>query len=471
MAIIDVIKYEGDNSTFVFKHPSEDFNTGSQLIVHESQEAVFYRDGRALDRFGSGKYTLETESMPLMKSFFKKVADGPSQFHAEVYFINLATIMGVKWGTDSKVRMYDPATGLHLEIGAFGEFNIRVADTGKVLLKLVGTELGMKKEDIVGGSGYTTASVSGKFRALIMTKVKSFLPKAIRENNIDILEVDEHLDEISEYIRKQLNTTFESYGLILPEFFITNIATPDDDPNFRRLKAQHAERYLRVQEERIKQAEAEARKARVTVEAETAAEVKIIGVKAEEEATRRMAYAEAEKTRAEGLAKADAMKAQGYTYGQETQREIGVAIASNESGGGAGGVGGAMSGVVQAGVGIGAAVAVGKATVGAMNGVMGDMMNPNAINEAPKFANAGWKCPVCGHEGNTGKFCGECGAKKPEAPSTWKCPTCGHEGNVAKFCEECGTKKPEGSETWKCPACGHDGNTGKFCGECGAKKE
>ena len=440
MAVIDVIKYEGDNSTFVFKHPIEDFNTGSQLIVHESQEAVFFRDGKALDRFGSGKHTLETESMPFMKSFFKKVAGGPSQFHAEVYFINLATIMGVKWGTDSKIRMYDPATGLHLEIGAYGEFNIRVADTGKVLLKLVGTELGMKKEDIVGGSGYTTASVSGKFRALIMTKVKSFLPKAIRENNIDILEVDEHLDEISEYIRKQLNSTFESYGLILPEFFITNIATPDEDPNFRRLKAQHAERYLRVQEERIKQAEAEARQSRVTVEAETAAQVKIIGVKAEEEAARRMAYAEAERIRAEGLAKADVMRAQGYTYGQETQREIGVAVASNESGGSAG-VGGAMSGVVQAGVGIGAAVAVGKATAGAMSGVMEDVMKPNGGPEVAEHKKAQWKCPACGHDGNAGKFCEDCGAKKPETQSTWKCPACGHDGNTGKFCAECGAKK------------------------------
>ena len=114
MAIIDVSKYEGDNGTFVYKHPAEDFNTGSQLIVHESQEAVFFRDGRALDRFGPGKHTLTTESLPMMKGFFKKIAEGPSQFHAEVYFINLATIMGVKWGTDSKVRMYDPASGLHL---------------------------------------------------------------------------------------------------------------------------------------------------------------------------------------------------------------------------------------------------------------------------------------------------------------------------------------------------------------------
>lgn len=67
MAVIDVIKYEGNNDTFVYKHECEDFNTGSQLIVHESQEAIFFRDGKAMDKFGAGKYTLNTESLPLMK--------------------------------------------------------------------------------------------------------------------------------------------------------------------------------------------------------------------------------------------------------------------------------------------------------------------------------------------------------------------------------------------------------------------
>ena len=469
MAIIDVIKYEGGNDTFVYKHEKEDFNTGTQLIVHESQEAVFFRDGKAMDHFGAGKYTLDTESLPLMKGFFKMIAGGPSQFHAEVYFVNLSTITAIKWGTDSKIRMYDPASGLHLELGAFGEFNIKVSDAGKVLLKLVGTELGLKKEDILGSSGYTNSSISGKFRALVMTKVKSFLPKAIRENNIDILEIDEHLDEISEYIRKELNTVFDSYGLVIPEFFVTNITTPDDDPNFKRLKIQHAERYLKVQEEKNKKAEAEAKRGRVIVEAETEADIKLINVKAEEEAVRRMAYAEAEKTRAEGLAKADAMKAQGYSYAQETQREIGVAIAENEGGGAAGGIGSAMSGVVQAGIGLGAAVSVGKATVGMMNDVMSDM-TPNVNNNNNSNNTTMWKCPVCGATENDGKFCKECGAKKPEVNATWNCPTCGATGNDGKFCKECGAKKPEANATWDCPTCGATGNDGKFCKECGAKR-
>ena len=434
MAIIDVIKYEGRNDTFVYKHPTEDFNAGTQLIVHESQEAIFFRDGKALDRFGAGKYTLDTESLPLMKGFFKKVANGPSQFHAEVYFVNLTTIMGVKWGTDSKVRMYDPASGLHLEIGAFGEFNIRVADSGKVLLKLVGTELGLKREDILGSSGYSTASVSGKFRALVMTKVKSFLPKSIRENNIDILEVDEHLDEISEYIRQELNKVFETYGFILPEFFVTSISTPDDDPNFRRLKMQHAERYLKVQEERIKQAEAEARRGRVVVEAETDAEVKIIGVKAEEEAVRRMAYAEAEKERAQGLAHADALKAMGGNYQMETNRVVGKAAAENES---SGNVSGIASDIVKTGVGLGVGIGVAKTVVNSVGDVTKDIVNPVADNSAPIM---GWTCPNCGTTGNDGKFCKECGTKKPEESINWVCPDCGTT-NDGKFCKNCGRKR------------------------------
>lgn len=96
MAVIDVIKDEGNNDTFVYKHECEDFNTGSQLIVHESQESIFFRDGKEMDRFGAGKYTLNTESLPLMKKFFNAIAGGPLQFHAEVYFVNLTTIMGVK---------------------------------------------------------------------------------------------------------------------------------------------------------------------------------------------------------------------------------------------------------------------------------------------------------------------------------------------------------------------------------------
>ena len=94
-----------------------------------------------------------------------------------------------------------------------------------------------------------------------------------------------------------------------------------------------------------------------------------------------------------------------------------------------------------------------------------------AKGEAPKRQPAGgWKGPQCGKEGNTGKFCSECGTPKPAEPGTWTCPKCGKKDNKGKFCSECGTPKPADDGTWTCPKCGREGNTGKFCGECGTPK-
>ena len=106
--LIDVIKYEGDNSTFVWKHPREDFNTFTQLVVHESQEAVFFKDGQALDLFESGRHTLETQNIPILRRIVNLPTGGESAFHCEVYFINKTEQMAIRWGTDSKVQYIEP---------------------------------------------------------------------------------------------------------------------------------------------------------------------------------------------------------------------------------------------------------------------------------------------------------------------------------------------------------------------------
>ena len=87
MALLSVIKYEGDNSTFVWKHPITDFKTGTQLIVHESQTAIFMANGEILDTFGPGTHTLETENVPVAKGLFKLITGGRNAFHAELYFV------------------------------------------------------------------------------------------------------------------------------------------------------------------------------------------------------------------------------------------------------------------------------------------------------------------------------------------------------------------------------------------------
>ena len=67
MAIIDVIKYNGTPDVFAWKYPSEELGTWTQLIVNESQEAILFKSGMALDVFQSGRYTLETENIPLLR--------------------------------------------------------------------------------------------------------------------------------------------------------------------------------------------------------------------------------------------------------------------------------------------------------------------------------------------------------------------------------------------------------------------
>lgn len=391
--VIDVIKYEGDNRTFIWKHPCEDFNTGSQLIVHESQEAVFFRDGKALESFGAGRHTLETQNMPRLKDHFNAIAGGKSVFHAEVYFINLTTQLGVKWGTDSKIRMFDPISGLHLELGACGTFNIKVIDGRKLLLKVVGTTSGFTQDNVFG----TTSSATNYFRGMIVAKVKSNLARAIRENDINVLEVDEHTDELADILKNEINKVLDDYGMYVPEFFITNVLTPDDDPNYARLKEQHAERYLRVQQQRIKEAEAVAATKRAEAEAQLKLAVAKGDAYAEAEAKKILAGAEAEEIRLKGFAEAEVLRAKGGDYQSETARIVGKAAAENESSGAGGSI---ASGIVQTGVGLGVGVSVAKEVAATIKDTVS--------------ASATWDCPACGQKNLSGNFCPNCGRKRGE---------------------------------------------------------
>ena len=86
--LVSVIQYEGDNNTFVWRHPLENFNLGSQLVVRESQEALFFRDGQALDLFGAGRHSLETQNLPLLQKLYSLPTNADTPFQCEVYFIN-----------------------------------------------------------------------------------------------------------------------------------------------------------------------------------------------------------------------------------------------------------------------------------------------------------------------------------------------------------------------------------------------
>jgi membrane protease subunit (stomatin/prohibitin family) len=466
MKIADIIKYEGDNSTFIWKHPCEDFNSMTQLIVHESQEAIFFMNGQALDMFGAGRHTLETQNIPKIGKFLNRATGGDTPFHCEVYFINKTVQMAVKWGTDSKVRFLDPNLGIPLEIGACGEMNLAVSDSRKLLLKLVGTMNGIAWGD--SGVGFTK-SIQNCFRPLISTAVKTHLSNAIKSNNIDILEIDERLEQLSEIMRQSILGGFEEYGLTIPQFYITNIAFPENDPNFRRMKELHT---ISLQT-RMAQADAIVRSAQADADAQVIAARRRAVLEEETTATeiaRReaerdliRAQAEAQAAKIAGFAEAEVMAAKGYTQKDVLAADVQKAYAEgigNMTINGGGGVAGDMIGL-----------GVGMAAAGAVAPQLGEMFKGFGTSTAPTTpaqSESDAKCVKCGATlPQNAKFCLECGEKVlPPVPSSMiVCPECGNTIAKGKFCPECGHKF-----ITACPKCGAEVTSGaKFCLECGEK--
>ena len=484
--LASIIKFEGDNEALIWKHPIEDFNYGSQLIVHESQEAIFFRDGQALDLFGAGRYTLETQQLPLLESLYRLPTDTEGTFHSEVYFINKTVQMSIKWGTPDKLRFIDPLTSTPLELGVSGEMNFQVVDSRRLLLKLVGTQSGIAWDDRDGFA----KSVRESFRPLIVNTVKSTLPGIIRDSQIDLLEIDQHIGDISATLREKLLPGFAEYGLTIPQFYVTHIVLPEDDPNFKRIRELHtvmlqtrmyqaeatvktvqaqSEASYRTAQEESKAAITAAQRKVVleqqTTETELArreAERKLIHAQADAEARRLEGAGEADVTRMTGLSEAEVMRAKGYTQRDVLEADVKKAYAAGLGQMGSNGGGSALGDIAGLGV-----------TLGAMGGVIN--MTKGAV--APMFeqaspavpAGSGWDCPACGKKAISSNFCPDCGAKKPEASSGWDCPSCGAKNIVSNFCPNCGAKRPV--LTWTCPDCGTADIKSNFCPNCGRKKE
>ena len=468
MKITDVIKYEGDNSTFIWKHPAEDFNCLSQLIVHESQEAIFFMNGQALDLFGPGRYTLNSENIPILGKLISKFTDDESPFHCEVYFINKTVQMSLKWGTDSRVRFIDPLTEVPLDIGASGEMNLQVCDSRKLLVKLVGTTNGIAWGDEREGF---TKSLNNCFRPLISTAVKTNLASTIKQNEIDILQIDERLEELSTGLKEKLIPGFEEYGLTIPQFYVTTVSLPENDPQFKQIRDL---RTISLQK-RVIEAETDIRTTKAEAEADViAAQRKAVLEQqtTETEIARRQAerdlikaQTEAQAAKMSGFAEAEVMAAKGVTEKDYLQRDVQVAFAEGMGNMGAnGGAGGSVMGdIVGLGVGLQAAGAMGGQLNGLFNGFGG---NSQQTQETTQNQGA-IQCAKCGNSlPANAKFCLECGTKvEILAENEMLCPVCGKKTPKGKFCMECGAPLVR-----KCAKCGAEVPDGaKFCLECGEK--
>lgn len=385
--LFDVIKYEGNNDTFIWKHPCEDFNTFTQLIVHENQEALFYANGQALDLFGPGRYTLKTQNIPIIGKVFNLATGGKNPFHCEVYFINKSELMSIKWGTDSKVQFIEPTYKFPLSVGASGEMSLKAVDSRKLIVKLVGTENDLSRDKLVA-----------YFRSFLMTRVKTYIASIIKSDNINIFEIDEKLNQFSNAIKELLVPDFSDYGISLERFFVNNVIKPEGDPQYEQFKELHFRQYADIAEAKLRQ------------------QTQIID-----------AQTEAQKTVIDSKAQATKRAQEGYTYQQERGFDVAEKVAQNE----------AVGEFTNMGIGFGTMAGVG----GAVGGMVGTMMNDAISGSQNTQPVAQGFCDNCGSPLQPGfEFCEECGIRVISRNDT--CSNCGYKfQREGKFCPKCGTKR------------------------------
>ena len=225
MAVFDIVKYDGGAGVFAWKHPSESLSTGARLIVNEAQEALLYKDGVALDLFPSGRYTLDTENMPLLTGMMKLPFGGKTPFSAEIWFINKAYTLDIKWGTASPIQIQDPKYGVFVPLRSHGVFGVRIAESKKFLVKLVGTM-----------PLFDQARLVQYFRGIYMTKVKDSLSTWLIHHRVSILEINAYLEELSAHMKEKIGDVFDEFGIELLNFYINDISVPEDDPAVWKLK-------------------------------------------------------------------------------------------------------------------------------------------------------------------------------------------------------------------------------------------
>ncbi|CAN5856822.1 SPFH domain-containing protein [soil metagenome] len=216
MAIIDLIQWSDEHpDQIVHRVPergSGEFVLGSQLVVRESQVAVFVRDGKALDTFQAGRHTLSTNNIPLLTSLISLPFGGTSPFTAEVYFVALREFTAMKWGTVQPLIYRDQELGM-VRLRAFGTFSMRVGDPQMFVIHVVGAR-----------GDYSTSAIEDFLRSIILNEFNNLLGDA----HTSILDIAGMSLELSNSARLVLADDFQRLGLKLVTFQIEGITPPED---------------------------------------------------------------------------------------------------------------------------------------------------------------------------------------------------------------------------------------------------
>lgn len=191
---------------------SGDFRIGSQVIVRESQAAVFFRDGKALDVFGPGRHTITTANIPLLVNLIGKAFSDRTPFTAEVYFVSTREFLDLKWGTPEPITIRDAVLRM-ARLRAFGTFAMQVGEPQLFVNQIVGAQ-----------RLYRTADIERFLRSIIITKLTDLLGELGRS----ILDIPAMVEELAMGVRAKAEPDFAARGLLLKSVYIESISPTEE---------------------------------------------------------------------------------------------------------------------------------------------------------------------------------------------------------------------------------------------------
>ena len=213
--IFDVVEYASEmKNELVHRFPEKgiaDLRLGSQVIVRESQNAVFFRDGKALDVFGPGRHTIATANIPLLIDLIGKAFNNRTPFTAEVYYVSMKEFADRKWGTPQPIIVRNPGMGLGVALlQGFGTYSYQIQDAQQFITQLVGAQ-----------GTYHTDDIEDRLRTMLLSKLQDLLGETTgKKSVVDLIGLTE---ELGTGVRAKAKDDFAAIGLTLKSFYIGNL--------------------------------------------------------------------------------------------------------------------------------------------------------------------------------------------------------------------------------------------------------
>ena len=214
--MLKVVEWTDDTSdTIVYKYPLNDryaLMKGSQLVVRESQEAIFVNEGKIADVFPAGRYELDIKNLPVLTKILSWKYAFETPFTGDIYYVNTKQFTGLKWGTQNPVMMRDKDFGM-IRLRGYGVYSFKVKEPETLMREVFGTM-----------HSYNTRDIHEYLKKIIV----SSLTDAIAESKIPALDLAMSYDEIAEFTRKKLAEKFSEYGLELTNLVVENLSLPEE---------------------------------------------------------------------------------------------------------------------------------------------------------------------------------------------------------------------------------------------------